>query len=57
MHVDSNIALMAILTIGVGYVMVLAGLNKSMLEWRRSTRSCPSCGRAITERVCMHCVR
>jgi NADH pyrophosphatase NudC (nudix superfamily) len=57
MHIDSNTALLAILTTGVGYVMVVAGLHKSMLEWRRSTRSCPSCGRAITERVCMNCAR
>jgi NADH pyrophosphatase NudC (nudix superfamily) len=57
MHIDANTALLAILTTGVGYVMVVAGLHKSMLEWRRSTRSCPSCGRAITERVCMNCAR
>jgi hypothetical protein len=57
MEFDPNTALLAILTTGVGYLMVVAGLHKSMLEWRRSTRSCPSCGRAISQRVCMHCTR
>jgi hypothetical protein len=57
MAFDPNTVLLAILTTGVGYMMVVAGLHKSMLEWRRSTRSCPSCGRAIPQRVCMHCAR
>ena len=52
MEVDPNTLLLAIVTTGVGYVMVVGGLHKSMLEWRRSTRVCPSCGRAITARIC-----
>jgi recombinational DNA repair protein RecR len=55
MHIDPNTALLAILTTSVGYLMVVAGLHKSMLEWRRATRSCPSCGRVIEQRVCMRC--
>jgi NADH pyrophosphatase NudC (nudix superfamily) len=55
MEIDPNIALLAVLTSGVGYLMVVAGVHKSMLEWRRSTRMCPSCGRAITARVCTFC--
>ena len=51
----SNIALMAILTTGIGYVMIVAGLHKSMLEWRRSGRKCPSCGHEIQGRVCGFC--
>ena len=57
MGFDPNTALLAIVTTGVGYLMVTAGLHKSMLELRRSTRSCPSCGRAIQQRVCMNCAR
>ena len=57
MAFDPNTALLAIVTTGVGYLMVTAGLHKSMLELRRSMRSCPSCGRAIHERVCVHCAR
>jgi hypothetical protein len=55
MELDPNTAVLAIVTTGVGYLMVVAGLHKSMLEWRRSTRSCPSCGRTIQERVCSFC--
>jgi NADH pyrophosphatase NudC (nudix superfamily) len=57
MEFDPNTAVLAILTTGVGYLMVVAGLHKSLLEWRRSTRMCPSCGRAIQERVCSFCTR
>jgi NADH pyrophosphatase NudC (nudix superfamily) len=52
MELDPNTALLAVVTSGVGYLMVVAGLHKSMLEWRRSARMCPSCGRTITARVC-----
>jgi hypothetical protein len=55
MELDLNIAILAVLTIGVGYLMVVAGVHKSMLEWRRAGRLCPSCGRLITDRVCTFC--
>ena len=57
MNVHPNITILAILTMSVGYLMVVAGLHKSLLELRRHGRQCPSCGRAITERVCAHCAR
>ncbi len=47
-----HIALLALLTVGVGYVMTLAGVQKSALEWRRRRRTCPSCGREIVARTC-----
>jgi hypothetical protein len=55
MELDPNIAVLALLTSGVGYLMVVAGIHKSLLEWRRSGRRCPSCGRAIQARVCSYC--
>jgi recombinational DNA repair protein RecR len=55
MEFDPHIAALAILTSGAGYLMVAAGLHKSLLEWRRSGRPCPSCGREIKERVCSFC--
>ena len=55
MHLDPNIAILAVLTSGAGYLMVASGVHKSLLEWRRSTRLCPSCGRVITSRVCSFC--
>jgi hypothetical protein len=42
-------------TTGVGFLMMIAGLQKSALEWRRRRRSCPSCGRHIEGRVCSSC--
>jgi NADH pyrophosphatase NudC (nudix superfamily) len=55
MRLDPNIALLAVVTCGVGYLMVLAGLRKSALEWKRRQRICPSCGRTIEARVCSAC--
>ena len=55
--IDPELSLFAILTLGVGYVMALAGVHKGALEWRRHRRSCPSCGRAIEARVCSACTR
>jgi NADH pyrophosphatase NudC (nudix superfamily) len=52
MELDSNIALIAVLSCGVGYLMVFAGVGKSALEWRRRRRICPSCGRMIQARAC-----
>ncbi len=51
----SNIALVAFVTAGAGYLMVVAGLQKSALEWRRRRRLCPSCGRELQRRVCPIC--
>jgi len=42
----------ALLTLGVGWLMALAGVEKSVLEWRKRRRTCPSCGREIVARTC-----
>lgn len=42
-------------TTGVGFLMILAGVQKSLLEWRNRRRSCPSCGRLVEGRVCRAC--
>jgi hypothetical protein len=55
MHLDPNIALLSILTYGIGYLMIVAGLGKNALELRRRQRVCPSCGRRIEARVCRAC--
>ena len=55
MQLDPNIALVAALTCGVGYLMIIAGLNKSALELKRRHHVCPSCGRRIQARVCHAC--
>jgi len=42
---DPQLTTFFAITMGVGYLMIQSGLQKSMLEWRRRKRSCPSCGR------------
>ena len=32
--------------------MVIAGVQKNALEWRRRKPDCPSCGRPIDGRTC-----
>jgi len=55
MTIDLHIVTIAILTIGIGWMMMMAGVQKSALEWRRQRRICPSCGREIHARVCTTC--
>jgi hypothetical protein len=55
MTLNLHIAMLAILTVGIGWVMMTAGLEKSALEWRQRRRICPSCGHQIHARVCTHC--
>ena len=45
----------ALATLGAGWLMALAGIQKSVLELRRRRRVCPSCGREIRARTCMNC--
>jgi NADH pyrophosphatase NudC (nudix superfamily) len=52
MTLEPHSAVLAVTTIGVGYFMALAGVQKSALEWRRRRRICPSCGRHVEARVC-----
>jgi hypothetical protein len=52
MTLHLHTAMFAVVTLGVGYVMALAGVHKSALEWRRRRRICPSCGRVLESRVC-----
>jgi hypothetical protein len=41
-----------VVTTGVGFLMILSGVQKSLLEWRQRRRTCPSCGRHINGRTC-----
>jgi recombinational DNA repair protein RecR len=43
------------LTTGVGAVMILVGLRRGLLEFRKARRTCPSCGRLIDGPVCRRC--
>ena len=55
MTLNLHIAMLVILTVGVGWVMMTAGLQKSALERRQRRRICPSCGRQMHARVCTTC--
>lgn len=37
---------------GVGFLMMKAGLEKKMLEWRRHERTCAGCGKPLGRPVC-----
>ena len=55
MSFDLHLAVLAITTLGIGWLMATAGLQKSALEWRQRRRICPSCGKEIRARVCASC--
>jgi formate dehydrogenase maturation protein FdhE len=55
MQLDPQIAIAAFATLAAGWLMMVAGLQKSALEHRRRRRVCPSCGREIQARVCATC--
>jgi hypothetical protein len=50
-----HLATLALATLAIGWLMVLAGLQKSALELKKRRRVCPSCGRRIETRTCMLC--
>jgi NADH pyrophosphatase NudC (nudix superfamily) len=49
---DPQLTSLFIVTTGIGYLMIQSGLQKSMLEWRRRKRHCPSCGHESTVCSC-----
>jgi formate dehydrogenase maturation protein FdhE len=55
MTLDPHTAVLAVSTLGVGWLMVTAGLQKSALERRQRRRICPSCGREIRAQFCTAC--
>ena len=52
MAFDPHLVLLGALTAGVGYLMAVAGIQKSALEWKRRRRTCPACGREVARGVC-----
>jgi hypothetical protein len=52
MAIHSHLVLLGVSAAGVGYLMALAGVQKSALEWRRRRRTCPSCGRYLRHGIC-----
>jgi hypothetical protein len=52
---DPQLAALFAATTGAGFLMIVAGVHKSMLEWRHRRRRCPSCGRILDSAVCRSC--
>jgi formate dehydrogenase maturation protein FdhE len=51
-----HMATLAVATLAIGWLMTMAGLQKSALELKKRRRVCPSCGRRIETRICNSCV-
>ena len=45
MNLDPHTVSVVFVSLGIGYLMTVAGLQKSALELKRRRRVCPSCGR------------
>ena len=45
---------LALVTTGVGAVMIRLGLDRGLLQPRNVPRKCPSCGRLIDGPACRH---
>ncbi|HXY84627.1 MAG TPA: hypothetical protein VEH52_04015 [Gaiellaceae bacterium] len=54
---SQHLALLAVITSGVGAAMVRIGLNRRGLEPRRVERRCPACGRTLRAAACEACTR
>jgi cytochrome c oxidase assembly factor CtaG len=54
MMLDPHMAILAASVAGVGFLMSMAGLQKSAREWKRRRRICPLCGTELRGRTC-HC--
>ena len=49
---SNETALLLASSTGVGVLMMKAGIEKKMLEWRRTQRICAGCGKRLHRRVC-----
>ena len=49
---DPHLAALLATCSGVGFLMAIAGVHKSALEWRQRRRTCPSCGRRLERGAC-----
>ncbi len=51
--ITPEMAFLMVSTMGVGYLMVSAGLQKRALEWKQRRRTCAGCGKTLPgHRVC-----
>lgn len=51
-ELTNQTALLLVSSTGVGVLMMKAGIEKKMLEWRRQQRICAGCGKPLHKPVC-----
>jgi len=51
-QIDPHLVALLATTSGVCFLMAISGVQKSMLEWKRRRRICPSCGQELRGRSC-----
>ena len=51
-EMTNDMALLLASSTGVGVLMMKAGIEKKMLEWRRQQRICAGCGKPLHRPVC-----
>jgi len=50
-----QLALLAVITSGIGVAMIRLGLAEGALRLRHTKRRCPACGRFVEARTCTNC--
>jgi hypothetical protein len=48
----NDTALLLVSSTAVGVLMMRAGIEKKLLEWRRNERRCAGCGKPLSRPVC-----
>ncbi|HEU6446563.1 MAG TPA: hypothetical protein VFL61_16030 [Gaiellaceae bacterium] len=51
-ELTNETALLLASSTGVGVLMLKAGIEKKMLEWRKTERICAGCGKILHRPVC-----
>jgi NADH pyrophosphatase NudC (nudix superfamily) len=56
-EMTSQTALLLASSTGVGVLMMRAGIEKKMLEWKRRARNCAGCGKPLAGQSVCSCSR
>jgi hypothetical protein len=56
-ELTNETALLLVSSTGVGVLMMKAGIEKKMLEWRRHERNCAGCGKPLPGQSVCSCSR
>jgi hypothetical protein len=56
-EMTNDLALILATSTGVGVLMMKAGVEKKLLEWRRQERNCAGCGKPLPGQSVCNCTR